>query len=467
MNTPQPLAEKIRILAEAARYDVSCASSGSSRPLPQGGTTLRAGVCHSWAADGRCISLLKILMSNVCRYDCAYCVNRCSNTTIERASLSVDELVSTTMNLYRRNCIEGLFLSSGILRSPDETMVRMGEVARRLRQEHDFRGYIHLKVIPGAGPELVRQAGFYADRLSVNLELPSESSLNLLAPQKSKAAILKPMGWISELRQGLTRPGLPGGGSPLALPAPAESSPGETAGEAEVAVRTVARRRQRQQARGPVWAPAGQSTQMIVGASPESDLEILHLSESLYRKFSLKRVYFSAFVPVSDDTRLPVLRTPPLCREHRLYQADWLLRFYQFQSHEILDPEQPFLEERLDPKAGWALRHLHLFPVNPMTADLETLLRVPGIGPVSARRIVVARRQSLLRDEELARLGVVMKRAQFFLSRPGRSASLGAAPAVMLDREQILRQLLGDGVSQERLLAREAGSGLWQPTLFD
>jgi putative DNA modification/repair radical SAM protein len=461
MNKPVPiideraLQEKLRILTEAARHDVSCASSGSPRSGASG------GVCHSWAADGRCVSLLKILMTNHCRFDCAYCANRCSNTAIERAELTVEELVALTLNLHRRNCIEGLFLSSGIRRSADETMLRMVAVARSLREDHGFRGYIHLKVIPGASPELIRQAGFVADRLSVNLELPSEASLNRLAPQKSKESILAPMACIRETRNELL-----GQGSatpvleledplPTALPAPADLP----------AVQSTTLPARRNNRKSPLWTPAGQSTQMIIGASPESDYDILRLSESLYRKFELKRVYFSAYVPMNEDSRLPALTSaPPLCREHRLYQADWLLRFYQFNASEILSPEHPFLEEKVDPKAGWALRNLHLFPIDVMTAPLEMLLRVPGIGPRSASRIVRARRHAKLREEELKRLGVVLKRARFFITGSG-VATLACKREI--DRQDVLAGLLGDNISQQRLLAIANGPVFWQPTLFE
>jgi len=317
--------EKLAILADSAKYDASCASSGTQRGgSGRLGNCSQSGVCHSWSSDGRCISLLKLLLTNRCIYDCAYCANRRSNA-IPRAGLEVAEVVDLTVSFYRRNYIEGLFLSSGVERSPDDTMEQLLQVARELRLRHGFGGYIHLKAIPGADPALVRRAGTYADRLSVNIELPSQESLTRLAPQKSKERILGPMGVISE---------------------------GIAEYEAE-------RGRSRQ---APSFAPAGQSTQMVVGASPESDLQILHLSAALYRRYALKRVYYSAYVPVNDDSRLPALRTPPLAREHRLYQADWLMRFYGFQAGELLSPETPWLDPQLDPKCAWALRNPAFFP---------------------------------------------------------------------------------------------------------
>lgn len=385
------LLQKIKILGEAARYDASCASSGSRRERPAGGmgNASQGGICHSWADDGRCISLLKLLLTNVCEYDCAYCLNRRSND-VPRAAFTVREVVDLTIEFYRRNYIEGLFLSSGVSGGVDATMERMVAVARSLRQEHAFGGYIHLKAIPGANPEILRQAGLFADRLSVNIELPSSDALTRLAPEKTKQSILAPMG---QIRQGIS-----------------ES--------------TVERRKSRRAAR---FAPAGQSTQMIVGASPETDLQILGLSSALYHQYDLKRVYYSAYVPVVQDSRLPALLTPPLKREHRLYQADWLMRFYGFAANEILTPDVPRLDESLDPKAAWALRNPHFFPVDVNRASYETLLRVPGIGPCSAQRIVTTRRFAIVRYEQLAKIGVVLKRAQFFLTAPGKPTVIDLA----------------------------------------
>lgn len=381
-NFPRLLA-KLEILAAAARYDASCASSGSSRPRDSGiGNGLPAGVCHSWSADGRCISLLKLLYSNRCRYDCAYCVNRRSQD-VRRVSFTPREVAELTINFYRRNYIEGLFLSSGVFASPDETLEELVEAVRLLREDYRFHGYIHLKLIPGAAPALVERAGRLADRVSVNIELPTAVSLRQLAPDKSREAVLAPMRTVGELINAAT-------------------------GE------------RRQSKRAPRFAPAGQSTQLIVGATPESDREILTLSEALYRQMQLRRVYYSAYVPVGSDNRLPTLPGPPLLREHRLYQADWLLRYYGFAVSELLDEAAPHLDINLDPKAAWAVRHPERFPVEVNRADYESLLRVPGLGMRSARRILRARRAGALHGDDLARLGVVMKRARWFLTAGGR-----------------------------------------------
>ena len=392
--------DKLKILSGSARYDASCASSGSSRSGGAGtlGNASTGGICHSWSDDGRCISLLKVLLSNDCRYDCAYCVNRSSNP-VERATFTVEELVNLTVRFYRRNYIEGLFLSSGVVQSPDCTMERMVAVVRRLREEEKFFGYIHMKVIPGSSRELVRQAGFYADRLSVNIELPSRDSLNRLAPQKQKESILKPMAFL-----------------------------GET-----ISANRLERKKSR---KVPRFSPAGQSTQMIVGASPESDHRILLLSQGLYKKMNLKRVYYSAYVPVNRDNRLPVLAKPPLNREHRLYQADWLLRNYGFSADEILSEEHPYLDEHLDPKASWALRHPEFFPVDVNRADYAALLRVPGIGVTSAKRIVAARRYAVMTPDGLKKVGVVMKRARYFITCSGRPVER------LFDKPALIRQKL-------------------------
>ncbi|TCL59800.1 putative DNA modification/repair radical SAM protein [Hydrogenispora ethanolica] len=378
--------DKLKILADAAKYDVSCSSSGGSRRNDGKGLGNSAaapmGICHSWAADGRCISLLKLLFSNVCIHDCAYCINRRSND-IPRASFTVDELIDLTINFYRRNYIEGLFLSSGILKSPDYTTELLLSAIKRLRLEQRFNGYIHLKVIPGASRELIREAGLYADRLSINIELPSEQGLKALAPQKRRDDILTPMAYIGTKIQAnaeerkLYRKALP-------------------------------------------FVPAGQSTQLIVGASPEPDSQILQLSEQLYRRVNLRRVYYSAYVPVNSNPLLPALTAPPLQREHRLYQADWLIRFYKFRAAEIAGPQQPFLDPELDPKTGWALRNLHLFPVEVNRVDYETLLRIPGVGLKSAERLVAARRFGPLGFGDLQKMGVVMKRARYFITCQGR-----------------------------------------------
>jgi len=376
--------EKLKILGGAARYDVSCSSSGVRRPGRKGrlGDCTSFGVCHSWSDDGRCISLLKILFSNRCIYECAYCANRAS-VARPRASFTPDELAELTMNFYQRNYIEGLFLSSAVWVSPDYTMERLLLTAQKLRQEKGFNGYIHLKAIPGASPELIRRAGIYADRMSINIELPTEKSLRLLAPDKKKEDILGPMGDVADHIRG--------------------------------------NKEERKHFRkAPAFVPAGQSTQLIVGATPESDLRIVKLAEGLYNRYNLKRVYYSAFVPVSDDPRLPGLDGPPLLREHRLYQADWLLRHYHFTSDEILDEKQPQLDEELDPKSGWALRNPQFFPVEVNRADYETLLRVPGLGVKSAKRIVYARRVHSLDFDDLRKIGVVLKRACYFITCRGK-----------------------------------------------
>ncbi len=373
------LDEKIAILSGAARYDVSCSSSGSSRGAGCAGmgATSRAGICHSWADDGRCISLLKILLSNYCIYDCAYCINRRGND-VPRASFTTDEIVNLTIDFYRRNYIEGLFLSSAVQVSPDNTTERMINVARRLRNDEQFGGYIHLKIIPGTSPELIQRAGFYADRLSVNIELPSEKSLKTLAPDKNKQAILQPMRRIGR----------------------------------EISENRALRRKQK---RLPRFAPAGQSTQLIIGASPENDLHILRLASGLYERYALKRVYYSAYMPAVHDRLLPELSAPPLLREHRLYQADWLLRYYGFQADEILSEDMPDLAEAIDPKQAWAYRHPGFFPVDVNRADRETLLRVPGLGLTSVARIIASRRFGPLDLKQLDRIGVVLKRARPFI----------------------------------------------------
>lgn len=378
------LLAKLEILAAGARYDASCASSGSRRRRGGGvGNGLPAGVCHSWSADGRCISLLKLLYSNACRFDCVYCINRCSQDG-PRVTFTPREVAELTISFYRRNYIEGLFLSSGVFASPDETLEEMVAAVRLLRETYRFQGYIHLKLVPGVSAALVAQAGRLADRISVNIELPTAASLARLAPDKTRSAVLAPMQVAGELI-------------------------GAAAGE------------RRRSLRAPRFAPAGQSTQLIVGASPESDREILTLSAALYRQVQLKRVYYSAYVPVSADQRLPVVAAPPLLREHRLYQADWLLRYYGFTVGELFDATAADLDRQLDPKAAWAVRHPDIFPVEVNRADYELLLRIPGVGVRSARRIVRARRAGMLHPDDLPRLGVVMKRARWFITANGRA----------------------------------------------
>ena len=415
------LMDKLEILADAAKYDAACTSSGldrAGRPGTIGSTTL-AGCCHSFSADGRCISLLKVLMTNVCAYDCQYCVNRRSND-LPRAAFTPRELCELTMGFYRRNYIEGLFLSSAVLVSPDYTTERMIEALRLLREEYRFGGYIHAKAIPGADPRLTYRLGLLADRMSVNIELPSAGSLALLAPDKRKENILTPMG---QIRDGIS----------------------------------LASRERKLCRHAPRFAPAGQSTQMIVGATPESDRQILTLTQGLYDKYHLKRVFYSAYMPVSNSPLLPAPQNfqPPLLREHRLYQADWLLRFYHFRAEELLDEAAPNLDPRLDPKCTWALRHLEFFPVEVNRADYEALLRVPGVGVRSARRILAARRVGPLTFEGLKRLGVVLKRAQYFLTCSGRPLTglrvredglLRHLAALDAPREPVMEQLsLFDG----------------------
>ncbi len=395
--------EKLTILTDAAKYDAACTSSGGNRASKKGyiGNTSSsvAGCCHSFSADGRCVTLLKVLMTNCCVFDCKYCVNRRSNDT-RRAAFTPQELADLTISFYRRNYIEGLFLSSGVLRSPDHTTELMIKALRILREEYRFNGYIHAKAIPGTAPELVEQLGFLADRMSVNIELPSEAGLRALAPDKTKQAILAPM------RQIQTR--------------------GRQSKEELVKYRHA-----------PKFAPAGQSTQLIVGATADSDFHILRLTQGLYDRYRLKRVFYSAYVPVVEHALLPSKDVkPPLLREHRLYQADWLLRFYGFRAEELLDEQHPDFNPLVDPKCSWALAHLDFFPVEVNTADYEALLRVPGIGVTSAKRILTARRAGRLRVEDLRKMGVVMKRAQYFLTASGRQAE-----GLLFTPDSLLRNL--------------------------
>ncbi len=373
--------EKLKVLAESAKYDVSCASSGTTRKSKPGmiGSAHGWGICHSFTEDGRCVSLLKIMLSNFCIYDCAYCINRRSND-IKRATLSVNELVDLTIEFYRRNYIEGLFLSSGIINNPDYTMERMVRVVKELRTVHRYNGYIHMKSIPGASQELVREAGLYADRLSVNVEIPKEHNLKMLAPEKDHQSVYKPMFYIGQ----------------------------------GVLENTEDRKRFRHV---PKFAPAGQSTQMIVGATDETDRDILSLSSVLYQRPSMKRVYYSGFIPVNAyDSRLPALKQAPLVRENRLYQADWLMRFYEFKANEIVDDAYPNLDLEIDPKLAWALRHPEAFPVDLNKADYAMILRVPGIGVKSAKIILATRRHGRITSTTLKKIGVVMKKAQYFIT---------------------------------------------------
>ena len=396
--------EKLKILAGAAKYDVSCASSGTKRGNIQGGigNATAWGICHSFAEDGRCISLLKIMLSNYCIYDCAYCYNRKSND-IPRTSFTPDEIASLTIEFYRRNYIEGLFLSSGVLINPDHTMERMVLVAKKLRTEHRYNGYIHLKTIPGASQQLIADAGRYADRLSVNIEIPTENNLKILAPDKDFKSVLEPMKIIST---GILE----------------------------------SKEERRTHRNAPLFSPSGQSTQLIVGATNDTDHTILKLSSALYTRRDLKRVYYSGYIPVNSyDSRLPALSAPPLRREHRLYQADWLMRFYGFRSNEIVNEENPNLDLELDPKVTWALRNPHLFPVDVNTADPLMLLRIPGVGTKSVQLILMARKHNRLNSSHLKKMGVVMKRAQFFITcNELRSRNIQDL------RPEIVRQLLLD-----------------------
>ncbi len=398
-----PLMEKLKILSDAAKYDVACTSSGVAKKNPGSGigNSIEAGICHSFSADGRCISLLKILFTNECIYNCKYCINRASNDVV-RTSFTPEEVCELVIGFYRRNYIEGLFLSSGILKSPDYTMELICKTLKMLREVYHFHGYIHVKAIPGADERLIELAGFYADRMSVNLELPTAESLKELAPNKSRKAILTPM--------------------------------------RQVQLRREENKNELMLYRGaPKFVPAGQSTQMIIGATRESDLEIVSVAESLYQKFDLKRVFYSAFVNVNQDKQLPAtLDGPPLLREHRLYQADWLLRFYEFEAKELLSEKNPNFNIYFDPKCDWALRHLECFPVEVNTADYHMLLRVPGIGNRSAQRIVKARKTGTLDFSDLKRIGVVLKRAIYFITCKGKQMY-----PLKIEEDFITRQLLG------------------------
>lgn len=420
----QTIMEKLEILSDAAKYDVSCTSSGVDRKGngTDMGNCISAGICHSFSADGRCISLLKILLSNECIYDCKYCLNRRSND-VPRATFTPDEICELTMNFYRRNYIEGLFLSSGIVGNPDMTMELIYQTIRKLREVYRFRGYIHVKGIPGADPLLIQKTGFLTDRMSVNLELPTADGLKKLAPNKHRKKILTPM---RQIQQGIIQ------------------------GQNEVAIYRHA----------PHFVPAGQSTQMIVGATPESDYQIMSVAQGLYDKFALKRVFYSAYVSINEDKELPALHTvTPLLREHRLYQADWLMRFYQFRAEELLNEHRPNFNILLDPKCDWALQHLEQFPVEINRADYHMLLRVPGIGVNSARRICGARRTAVLTFEDLKKIGVVLKRALYFITCSGRMMY-----HTKMDENYITRNLLS---VHERLPFDRDGVTYRQLSLFD
>lgn len=372
--------EKLAILSDAAKYDVSCASSGSKRKNEGGlGNAKSMGICHAYTEDGRCVSLLKILLTNHCIFDCAYCVSRKSND-VKRAAFTVQEVVDLTINFYRRNYIEGLFLSSGIFSNADYTMERLVRIAKKLRTEEKFFGYIHLKTIPGASDELVKEAGLWADRLSINIEMPTEESLAYLAPDKKREDMIKP---IKFLKNEIVK-----------------------YKEEKKTLKHV-----------PTFAPGGQSTQMVIGATPETDQQILNIANNFYSKMNMRRVYYSGYVPISNDERLPAIGTPvPMVRENRLYQADWLLRFYGFKVDEIVDDRYPTLDLDIDPKLGWSLRNMHIFPVDINLADLELLKRIPGVGIKSAHKIVQARRFTRLNFVHLKKIGIALNRAKHFIT---------------------------------------------------
>lgn len=404
--------EKLAILADAAKYDVSCSSSGSNRKGVKGdlGNTSAFGICHSFTQDGRCISLLKILLTNHCIYDCVYCVSRRSND-IKRAAFTVEEIVDLTINFYRRNYIEGLFLSSGVFKDPNTTMERLVRVAKKLRLEERFNGYIHLKTIPGASDELIREAGLYADRLSINLEIPTKEGLKLLAPEKDHKQMLSNVEFVKN----------------------------------ELAINTIEKQKYKH---APKFAPAGQTTQMIIGATNETDQKIIHVADYMYQKLSLKRVYYSGYVPVLQDSRLPSLQSQvPVVRENRLYQADWLMRYYGFAPNEIVDERQPFLDLEIDPKLAWALRNSHLFPIDINQAPREMLLRIPGVGVRSVQKILMARKFQTLNYYDLKKMGVTLSRAKYFITCSGATPLAGT-----IDPLRLRGLLLGQSHSKHKQL---------------
>ena len=404
--------EKLAILADAAKYDVSCSSSGSNRKGVKGdlGNTSAFGICHSFTEDGRCISLLKILLTNHCIYDCVYCVSRRSND-IKRAAFTVEEIVDLTINFYRRNYIEGLFLSSGVFKDPNTTMERLVRVAKKLRLEERFNGYIHLKTIPGASDELIREAGLYADRLSINLEIPTKEGLKLLAPEKDHKQMLSNVEFVKN----------------------------------ELAINTIEKQKYKH---APKFAPAGQTTQMIIGATNETDQKIIHVADYMYQKLALKRVYYSGYVPVLQDSRLPSLQSQvPVVRENRLYQADWLMRYYGFAPNEIVDERQPFLDLEIDPKLAWALRNSHVFPIDINQAPREMLLRIPGVGVRSVQKILMARKFQTLSYYDLKKMGVTLSRAKYFITCSGATPLAGT-----IDPLRLRGLLLGQSHSKHKQL---------------
>ena len=457
------LQEKLHILADAAKYDVACTSSGSDRRGQKGmlGNAKACGICHSFASDGRCISLLKILMTNHCIYDCKYCVNRSSNDVV-RTTFTPEEICNLTVEFYKRNYIEGLFLSSGVLKNPAYTMERICEALSLLRDKYKFNGYIHVKAIPGAPDELLLKAGHLADLISVNLELPTAESLERLAPNKTFQSILTPMGKVSgtiaahrlaigkdaKMERSVSNRYLE---TSIFKGQGIETSAENTAKNTALSLKEAAR----------PFAPAGQSTQMIIGASGETDFNLIQTTQKLYQTYDLKRVFYSAYIPVNEDSYLPAIGTPPpLLREHRLYQADWLLRFYGFTANELLSEDNPNFDERLDPKCGWALRHLELFPVELQTAPYDLILRIPGIGPKSAGRIMTARRYGRLDFDSLKRMGVVLKRAHYFITCNGKM--MYKTP---IEENYITRQLTAVNQKENWQIAHQ--SGYSQLSLFD
>ncbi len=394
--------EKLRILADAAKYDVSCSSSGSKRKNEGGiGDASASGICHTYTEDGRCVSLLKILLTNHCIYDCAFCVSRRSND-VKRAAFTVEEVVELTMNFYRRNYIEGLFLSSGIFKNADYTMERLLRIVKKLRLEEKYHGYIHLKTIPGASEELIKEAGMYVDRMSINLELPSEEGLKLVAPEKNHDSVRKPMAFVDQTIQ-------------------------------EIKQESALIKKK------PLFVPAGQSTQMVIGATPENDYQIMKVADEFYKSYHLKRVYYSGYIPINAENKnLPQIgSTPPLVRENRLYQTDWLLRFYDFQLEEILNPEHSRLDLEIDPKLSWALRNPQLFPIDVNKADFKEIIRIPGIGRQSAMKIIQARKFGPLREHQLRKMGIAFNRAKYFMVYTDAPFSLGYKAPTRI-REEIL-----------------------------
>ena len=491
IQTPQSLQEKLTILADAAKYDVACTSSGSDRQGKEGflGNAVGAGICHSFAADGRCISLLKILMTNHCTYDCKYCCNRVSND-IPRATFTPEEICELTIEFYKRNYIEGLFLSSGVLKNPTYTMEKMCETLLLLRTKYKFNGYIHIKTIPGASDDLLSTAGYLADRISINLELPTKESLKRLAPNKSFHTILDPMGKVSgtiaanrlergkdfrmerSANQKLLSNSIFSADAPTDYITKEQDSSAIAKQDTTPVSEKKAVTEQRlylpsvvtEEKLARTFAPAGQSTQMIIGAANETDFHLIMTSQHLYQHYDLKRVFYSAYIPLNEDSDLPALDQPvPLLREHRLYQADWLLRYYGFQATELLSEAKPNFNELLDPKCDWALRHLELFPMEVSKASYEMLLRIPGIGPKSAQRIVSSRRYGRLDFDNLKKMGVVLKRAHYFITCQGKM--MYNTP---IEEQYIERQLITTfGKENWQIRHQLESSGQKQLSLFD